>query len=338
MATAPTRRGFLARAGLALTACALSFPLKSFVKFNNMAGNQVFDVIIVGGSYAGLSAAMALGRSLRKVLVIDSGKPCNRQTPHSHNFITQDGKAPAEIAEAARKQVLTYETVKFYEGLATQASETTEGFEIVTSAGDRFHTKKILFATGIIDQMPGIEGFSECWGISVLHCPYCHGYEVKHQHIGLLGNGEAAFELCKLISNWTSNLTLFTNGRSALSEMQNEIVRQHNINIVEKTIARLHHTNGNLDSVVFQDGSAIFARVGFSQHCNIPVQLGCELTEQGHLKTDDFHRTCVKGIYAAGDNTSFFRAVSVAVSAGTKAGIFINKELIDETFGAIISN
>ena len=148
---------------------------------------EPLDVIIVGGSYSGLAAGMALGRALRQVLIIDSGKPCNRQTPYSHNFITQDGKTPEEIATLARQQVEKYDTVTFFNGLATNGAKTENGFEIQTASGETFSAKKLIFATGIKDIMPDIEGYAECWGISVLHCPYCHGYEVrnvKNRHFG----------------------------------------------------------------------------------------------------------------------------------------------------------
>ena len=135
-----------------------------------------FDVIIIGGSYSGLSAAMSLGRSLRQVLVIDSGLPCNKQTPHSHNFITQDGEKPAVISAKAKLQVDIYKTVQFFNGLAVKAFKKNKGFEITTESGDVFTSRKVLFATGVKDLLPEINGFAECWGISVLHCPYCHGY------------------------------------------------------------------------------------------------------------------------------------------------------------------
>src|SRR5690606_19368783 len=146
--------------------------------------------IIIGGSYAGLSAAMALGRSLRKVLIIDAGKPCNRQTPHSHNFITQDGKTPAEISSIARAQVAQYETVTFLSGFAVEGKKTNSGFEIKTEKGEIFESKKLILATGVKDIMSEIPGFAECWGISVIHCPYCHGYEVRNEKTGILANGD----------------------------------------------------------------------------------------------------------------------------------------------------
>lgn len=154
-----------------------------------MKANQQFDVIIIGGSYSGLAAAMALGRALRNVLIIDSDKPCNRQTPHSHNFLTQDGKSPREIAALAKGQVEQYKTVQFFSGLAASGAKTNIGFEIHIDTGKIFTAWKVIFATGIKDIIPGINGFAESWGISVLHCPYCHGYEVKNQTTGILGNG-----------------------------------------------------------------------------------------------------------------------------------------------------
>ena len=206
------RRDFITLSTKATAFILLPFPLAHISKYNTMTGNNVFDVIIIGGSYAGLAAGMALGRAMRKVLIIDDGKPCNRQTPHSHNFITHDGEAPAAIAGLAKLQVSRYETVQFFKGLATNGIKTQYGFEITVASGKTFAAKKIIFATGIRDILPGINGLAAWWGISVLHCPYCHGYEVRHEKTGILGNGEFAFDFARLISNWTNDLALFTNG------------------------------------------------------------------------------------------------------------------------------
>jgi thioredoxin reductase len=302
-----------------------------------MASNNTFDVIIAGGSYSGLAAGMALGRALKKVLIIDSGKPCNRQTPHSHNFITHDGDIPAEIAALANVQVRSYNTVNFFDGLAINGAKTENGFEISVASGETFTAKKLIFATGIRDVMPDIEGFETCWGISVLHCPYCHGYEVRHEITGLLGNGEFGFDLARLISNWTNDLTLFTNGSAALTAEQTEQLGKHGIGIVEKEVKRLKHTNGYLENIIFRDGTttaikAIYAPVPFEQNCKIPESLGCELTDEGYIKIDTFQETTVKGVYACGDNATRMRNVANAVGMGTNAGITVSKKMIFEEF------
>lgn len=302
-----------------------------------MAGNNRYDVIIVGGSYAGLSAAMSLGRSLRKVLIIDSGLPCNRQTPHSHNFITHDGETPKAIADKARQQVLKYDTVSIQPGIAASATKKENGFELTTADGAGFFARKLLFATGVKDLMPAIPGFAECWGITVIHCPYCHGYEVKQEKTGIMSNGDIGFEFSKLVANLTTDLTLFTNGKSTLSLEQQEKLQKHNIVVVETEIAGFEHSNGQLKQVLLTDGSimplkAMYAKIPFEQHCDIPVQLGCALTEQGYLSVDMLGRTSIPGVYAAGDNTAMMRAVSLAVAGGGMAGAGINKELVDESF------
>lgn len=306
-----------------------------------MKTNDTFEVIIIGGSYAGLSAGMSLGRALRKVLIIDEGMPCNRQTPHSHNFITQDGKTPSEIAHAAKEQVLKYETIKFYEGLAVDGRKIDDVFEIKTQSGENFTAKKLIFATGLKDIMPDISRFAECWGISILHCPYCHGYEVRHKKTGILANGDMGFHYAQLISNWTKDLLLFTNGKSTLSVEQTQIIRKNNIEIIEKEIESIEHHDGQIQAVTFLDGSqisveAMYARPDFMQSSDIPEKLGCQFNEQSLIKVDNLQKTSVEGIYACGDNSSM-RAVSVAVASGTTAGAAVNNKLCEEEFLAKIN-
>lgn len=302
-----------------------------------MKQDKQYDVIIIGGSYAGLAAGMTLGRALRNVLIIDGGLPCNRQTPHSHNFLTNDGKPPAEISRLAREQVQAYPTVEFLDGLATAGRKTTTGFEIETAAGRTVHARKLIFASGVKDMMPAIPSFEECWGISVLHCPYCHGYEVRDEQTGILANGDTGFELASLISNWTADLTLYTNGRSTLNEGQRIKLEKHGIGINESVIEKIEHDKGYVQRLVFSNAEsepvkALYARPPFVQHSDIPRLLGCEMTEEGYIKTDAVQHTTVPGVFACGDNASRVRTVANAVSSGTATGIILNKELIEETF------
>ncbi len=302
-----------------------------------MIENKDFENIIIGGSYAGLSAAMALGRALRTVLVIDSGAPCNQQTPHSHNFITQDGEKPQAIAEKAKAQVLKYDTVKFISDLAISGKKTKKGFEITTESGKTFEAKKLIFATGVKDTMPDIEGFAECWGISVIHCPYCHGYEVKGERTGILADGDFAYHYAQLIRNWTKDLTIFTNGKTTLTPEQINTITKHNIPIIDTEIAYLTHENGKLSQIVFKDDStfhlnAIYSKPKFEQHCKIPETLGCELTEQGLLQVDMFQKTTVAGVFACGDAVIQMRSVANAVASGNLSGAMVNHGMTEEAF------
>ncbi len=296
-----------------------------------------FDAIIVGGSYSGLAAGMALGRALRQVLIIDSGLPCNRQTPYSHNFITHDGTPPAEIARLAKQQVQQYSTVGFLHGLATAGHKTKNGFEIQTAAGETASAKKLIFATGIRDLMPPIEGYADCWGISALHCPYCHGYEVRGKKTGILGNGNDGYEFASLLFNWTKDLTLYTNGPSALTPEQSLKLKQHHINIVETDIEKVEHQNGQVQNIVFKTGATapvhvLYGRQAFEQHCAIPTTLGCELTEDHYLKVNALQETTVPGVFACGDNVTRLRTVANAVAMGAMAGMAVNKALVTEEF------
>ena len=298
---------------------------------------EQYDVIIVGGSYSGLAAGMALGRALRKVLIIDNGNPCNKNTPYSHNFLTNDGKTPNEIARLARQEVAMYGSVRLLDALVVSGEKTETGFAVQVQTGEIFTAGKLIFATGVRDVMPDIPGFSDCWGISALHCPYCHGYEVRHQKTGILANGDTGYAFSALISNWTNDLTLYTNGKSTLSDQQTEKLAEHNIPVVEDEIVRLEHDRGYLQNICFRDGSktpvtALYAHLPFVQHSAIPQSLGCELTTEGYIQIDAAQKTTVHGVYACGDNASRIRTVANAVSTGTTTGLMVNRALIEEVF------
>lgn len=302
-----------------------------------MKNSLQFDVIIVGGSYSGLAAGLALGRALRKVLIIDSGAPCNKQTPHSHNFLTQDGYTPKQIATIAREQVRAYSSISFLDGLVVGGHQLDNGFDVITDRGVVYSARKLIFATGVKDIMPAIPGFAACWGISVLHCPYCHGYEVRGRKTGILANGDLGYEFVSLISNWSSDLTLYTNGSSTLSPDHQIKLDRRNIRVVEDNIRELGHRDGYLQHILFENGAsakvdAIYTRPLFSQHCELPGLLGCGLNPDGFIVVDAMQRTTVPGVYACGDNTSRLRTVANAVSSGTFAGMVVNRELIDEDF------
>ena len=331
------RRDFIIKSSKACVLLASPAPLLEFAKYSTMTDQRKFDVVIIGGSYAGLAAAMALGRALRNVLIIDSGKPCNRQTPYSHNFLTQDGKPLSDIITVARQQVSSYRTVEFMDGEVANCKGDDGNFEVVLKNGQTYKARKVIFSTGISDQMPNITGFQECWGISVLHCPYCHGYEVRGQSTGVLGNGESGFEFAVLLSNWTKNLTVYTNGASELTQEQLTKLQTKNIRLVKHEIEELQHTNGRLRHMKFRNGhteslNVLYSRRPFAQHCTIPQSMGCEHTSEGYIKIDNAQKATLAGVFACGDNTTRMRTVANAVAQGTSAGIMVNKDLVEEDF------
>lgn len=296
-----------------------------------------FDVIIIGGSYAGLAAGLTLGRALRQVLIIDAGDPCNKQTPYSHNLLTHDGDKPADIAALAREQVKQYTTVQFCTDLVTDASQTENGFTVTTWSGATLTADKLIFATGIKDKLPAIKGLKECWGISVLHCPYCHGYEVRNKPTALLSSGEQAIELAKLLLNWTSQLVLLTNGQTGLTAEQEAVLRAHDVRIITTEISQLQHTAGQLEKIVFADTQeleiqVLYAPAAFEQGSPLAAKLGCQLTEDGYLYVDATQKTTLDGVYACGDNTTRTRTLANAIAQGTTAAITLNKQLINERF------
>lgn len=332
-----SRRTLIKQSSLALAALALPFPITAFTKFNMMTDNKNFDVIIIGGSYAGLSAAMALGRSLKNVLIIDNGQPCNRFTPHSHNFITHDGAEPGKIALEAKNQVLKYDTVKFHLDAAVNAKKTESRFIIDTQDGSTFSAKKLVIATGVKDIFPSVKGFAECWGKTIIHCPYCHGYEFKGMKTAIVANGERAFHLAALVNNLTDMLTIITQDAPDFKEDQISSLEKNRISVITKEVLEAEHQNGDLKALVFKDGSrekfdAAYAVIPFEQHSSIPHSLGCEITEMNLLKVDMFQKTNIPGMYACGDCASPLRSVAYAVATGNIVGSMVNNELTMEEF------
>jgi thioredoxin reductase len=321
-----------------LALIAISTPSVFFKNINmNLTNEKLYDTVIVGGSYAGLSAAMTLGRSLRNVLIIDSGNPCNKQTPHSHNFLTRDGVPPGEIAKIAKEEVAKYPTVEFYEGFAAKGKKISEGFLITTSDGHSFRGKKLIFATGIVDSLYSVEGFAECWGISVIHCPYCHGYEVRNKKTAILADGDRLVYFTSLIKNLTDDVTLLISEINDRNADNIAILERNGVKIIQKKILEIQHHSGYIEKVIFSDGTAenfdvLYAPVPFRQHSSIPEELGCEMTDAGLIKIDESHKTTLDSVYAVGDNSNQLRSVSLAVSSGTVAGVKINGELSTAMF------
>ncbi|MBW7676374.1 NAD(P)/FAD-dependent oxidoreductase [Chryseobacterium chendengshani] len=302
-----------------------------------MNNNQIFDVVIIGGSYSGLSAALSLVRLRREILIIDHHQPCNRFSPVSHNFLTRDRESQSALSNIAKNQVLSYTGVRFINAQAVSGKKEEDLFIITTETGERLKAKKVIFATGVKDEIPNIKGFKECWGISIVHCPYCHGYEMKDQKTAILANGNAAYHLTALVRNLTSDLIILTEAKADFTEDQLLRLSSHDIKIIEVPVAEIIHCNGLISNIMLEDGvqidiQALYTILPFRQRSDIPQQLGCDLTDHGLIKIDDEQRTTIPGIYACGDNSALMRSVSKAVYSGNLAGAIVNAELTEELF------
>ena len=290
---------------------------------------DILDAIIVGGGTAGLSAALLLGRSRRRVLVCHGGAPRNAPAAHSHSFFTRDGTPPLELLRIGREQLEPYDGVRLVEAEVLEVTGTEEGFIVALADGTRHHARKILLATGVYDELPPIEGLRELWGTGVIHCPYCHGWEVRDQPLAIRSDGEIAVEFALLLKGWSDDIILCTDGPSTLIPSDRARLAAHGIAIREEPIARLEGEDGELRRIVFANGEsierrALFFRAPQQQRSDLPARLGCAFTDDGKVKVDEMMQTSVPGIYAAGDMTTPMQQVVMAAAAGSLAGVMMN--------------
>jgi thioredoxin reductase len=288
------------------------------------------DVIVIGGSYAGVSAALPLVHARRRVAVVDAGLRRNRFASHSHGFLGRDGHSPAAIVDEARAQLLAYPTATWVSGSATQATQTPSGF-LVTVNGASLQAPRLVLATGVIDQLPSIEGLRERWGRSVFHCPYCHGYELNQGRIGVLANSELAMHQTLLLAEW-GTVTLLLNGSFEPDSEQQQQLRQRGVSWETTLIERVVDTA----SVVLTDGrtlpfDGLFTIPHTRLASDLPQQLGCALEEGPSgvcLRVNNLMETSVAGVFACGDAARLFGNVAMAVGDGAFAGTSVHRSLI----------
>lgn len=295
----------------------------------------MYDVIIVGGSFTGLSAALSLGRSCRQVLVLDAGEPANRRSARSYNFLTHEGDAPSGILGEAIAELSRYETVTIQPGQAVSLEKEGSLFTVKTADGGEVRARRVLLACGLQDILPEIPGLKECWGISVVHCPYCHGYEHRQDKAIVIGNSYESFTLAGLLRCWNKDVALYTHGASGLTELQRSLLERQQIPLEEQPVAALEQQDGEVQYLVMQDGSRvpasrIYINPTYAQSSRLPAAAGCALTHSGMIATDEFGQTSIPGIYAAGDCTGAYRAISVAVGEGTRVSAYLHQELHSE--------
>jgi thioredoxin reductase len=294
-----------------------------------------YDVIVIGGSFAGLSAALQLARARRRVLVLDSGEPRNRFAQFSHGLFGHDGQTPSAILAKARSQLSSYGTVSFTNGLATHATKTGEEFT-VTAAGGTVHTaSRLILATGVRDDLAPVPGLQERWGVSVLHCFYCHGYEVAGRRLGVLATSDRALQTAILLPDWSEHVTLFTNGVLSLSEEQLAELGARGVSVEAKPVVALLGESPVLSGVRLDDGrivpiDAVFTNPRTRMASSLAEQLGCEFDEGpsgAFIRTGADKQTTVSGVYAAGDAARSGHNASWAAADGVTAGIFAHQSL-----------
>ena len=296
------------------------------------------DVLVIGGSFAGLSAAMQLARARRRVLIVDAGRPRNRFTHASQGFLGQDGRSPDAILETARSQVLAYPTASFSRDEATHAAPVGDGFQVALASGEAVRARRLVLAIGVIDDLPDIPGLRERWGRTVLHCPYCHGYETRDRRLGILAAGEASMHQALLLPDWSSDVTLFTNGAFEPSEEQHSSLVARGIRIEARLVSSLEGAGDSLAGVRVRGPGgeelvtidALFTASRTRMASPLAEQLGCEFDDGPFgpvIRTDGKKATTVPGVYAAGDAAREPHNATFASADGVMAGISAHQSL-----------
>ena len=296
----------------------------------------MLDAIIVGGSYAGISAAVQLGRARRHVLVVDAGQRRNRTAPAAHGFLGQDGVPPAEIAEKGRAEALAYPTVSYREGSVTHTRAIPGGFS-VEFGGGQLTAKRLILATGVVDDLPEIAGLRERWGQSVFHCPYCHGYELNLGRVGILATSPMSLHQAALASEWGApgQSVFFLNGVFEPDAEQLADLAARQLEVVREPVAAVEGTHPEVAVRLHGGRIERFAGLflGPSTRLAVPFaeQLGCELVSTpfgAYYKTDMMKETTVPGVFACGDAGLPMGSLAFAVADGVKAGVGAHASLV----------
>ena len=296
-----------------------------------------YDALIIGGGPAGFSAALALGRSTRRVLLAAYGPTRNAPAHAAHNLFTRDGTPPAELIRIARDEVAAYD-VTIRDDQVVDIQREARDFTVRFGKTDPVEVRGIVLAPGVRDVLPTVAGIRELWGNGVFHCPYCHGWEVRGQPLAVYGRGDDALHLSRLLRGWTSDLILFTDGPSELGDEETRQIRDNGIVIRDEPIERLVGSGG-LEAIVLRSGDAIprsglFVRTKLEVGSDLPERLGCTLTPEGRIEADPFGRTKAPWVFAAGDAAQMMQSVVVAAASGATAAAMLNHDLLTEDFAA----
>jgi thioredoxin reductase len=296
----------------------------------------MYDVIVIGAGPAGLSAALMLGRSRRRVLVCDTGQPRNAASRALHGFLTRDGIAPAEFLRIAREQMRPYDTVELRDVEVTAAECRESRFHVRLADGTELQSRKLLIATGVVDNLPDIPGFRELYGTCVFHCPYCDGWEVRDRTIAIYGRGERGLGLSLELTGWSRDLVLCTDGPSEIDAAGLARLDRAGIRVREDRFVRLEPRAGGTEArIVFATGEpidccALFFTTGQTQHSDLVTRLGCVMTDKGTVWTGKYEAAHLPGLYVAGDASRAVQWVVVAAAEGAEAAFAINTDLLKE--------
>jgi len=286
---------------------------------------MAWDVIIVGGGPAGLSAALMLGRCRRSVIVIDAGEQRNARARAIHGFLSRDGIPPLELLRIGREELTPY-GVEFRRAEAVDASPAPDGgFTVELRDGSKLRSRAILLATGVVDELPDLPGIGEFYGSSVHHCPYCDGWEARDLPIAVHGGAGLAISM----KTWSGDVVLCTDGRMRLDPVQQRQLARAGIPVITSEIARLEGSAGQLERIVFRDGEVLPRRKMFFagqqfQRSRLAEKLGCRFNKKGTVRTDIRQASGVPGVWVAGDAAKDVQFVIVAAAEGAKAGMAIN--------------
>jgi len=293
-------------------------------------------VIIIGGSFAGLAAALQLGRARRNVIVLDTGLQRNRFAGRSHGALGHDDKPPSEILATARQQLARYPAIRMINSRADSISGTIDNFSVLTGDGETLSARRLILSYGVVDQMPDVPGFAENWGTSVIPCPYCDGFEVADQHWGLVWSGPQSMNQVRLFHDWTDRLTVFGNGHDITPDIRADLAGRQ-VTLVDGRITEIARHGSHGATIKLDNGPDVTVDILFAHPRNKPsaslhnaLGLATVNTPTGiALKTDERRETSMPGIYAAGDLANpGIPSVTTATWQGAMAGIFAQQSML----------
>ncbi|MWV42590.1 FAD-binding protein [Paenibacillus sp. HJL G12] len=295
------------------------------------------DVAIIGGGPAGLSAGLMLGRARKQTIVIDEGRPRNAVTRQAHGFLTRDGISPGEFRRIAKEQLRVYPSVSHLEDTVVSIMRGDGYFLLETATGMKIASKKVLFAVGMKDRKLGIPGLAEVYGKSAFVCPYCDGWELRDEPLVVISKGAALMHFAPLLSGWTERFVVCTNGPDELSEAERDELRDHHIPLFDTPIRAVLSSEGMVNHVALEDGTeipctGIFFKSELVPGTDLPQSLGCHISDTGVIAVDDFGKSSIPGVYAAGDASSLMHQSIAAAASGAVAAAAINGELNQEAW------